>query len=672
MYRIICKTDGTEYVLYDPRDDEQHMSSAVTDLELNSCGKLTFQITKDHPYYNNILPLISEISVYDGSDDIFTGRMITDLQDFYLTNVVECEGDLAYLLDSIMRPFDYSEYSVTEFLDAVIDNHNSQVEASKQFTRGIVNVVSTTTISRSSDEYEKSLEVLQEQLVKICGGCLRTRRSGGIRYLDYVIDYGGTNTQEIRFGENLLDISKQRDASTVITALIPTGAEIDNGDGTKSIVDIKSVNNDVDYISNADGISAYGTIFGHKEWQDITSPAILKETAETYLEEQIALPLTIDLTAFDLAKIDVDITSLKFGYWTNVISVPHDINKLFMIAKYHVDIMNPGNNKIQMGKTVDTFSGATAKDQRAASAKVNKVAQILSNEMLEAILNATELITGGQGGYMIIERAETDGHPEGITIMDAPAKEDAVNCVRINKNGIGFSTTGYEGIYANAWTIDGKLVADFITAGKLMGITIEGNTINGGTINGTTITGGTINGSTINSQGNGHNVSISGGNLTVNNDANNFLNVHQQDGTFAIGGKTFATYNGSVYYGDYETIYIGKAAHDAGAASDSRLKHDIETINPTLSKDIIMNTRPVQFMYNEQKNEHGKRFGVIANELREILDRLGVGEAFMEYVRNDGYHTVEYKEFIAHLINVAQSQQAEIDMINSRLEENGL
>lgn len=51
--------------------------------------------------------------------------------------------------------------------------------------------------------------------------------------------------------------------------------------------------------------------------------------------------------------------------------------------------------------------------------------------------------------------------------LDTPSAETAKNVLRINTNGIGFSTNGVNGPYRNAWTIDGSLVADFITTGVL-------------------------------------------------------------------------------------------------------------------------------------------------------------------------------------------------------------
>ena len=67
--------------------------------------------------------------------------------------------------------------------------------------------------------------------------------------------------------------------------------------------------------------------------------------------------------------------------------------------------------------------------------------------------------------------------------MDAPVKENAKNVIRLNRNGLGFSTSGYNGVYRNAWTIDGSLAADFIVAGTMLADRIRGGTLALGGLN---------------------------------------------------------------------------------------------------------------------------------------------------------------------------------------------
>lgn len=153
--------------------------------------------------------------------EIFRGRSMTTEEEFNRTHQITCESDLAYLCDSIIRPFEF-QGSIVEFMTQVLKVHNEQVEARKQYLLGRVNVVdSNNYINRSNSDYSYSLDCLRDKLVKTHGGYLRTRCEAGKRYLDYLTDGGGTNDQVIRYGVNLADYSKTQDATELFTALIP-------------------------------------------------------------------------------------------------------------------------------------------------------------------------------------------------------------------------------------------------------------------------------------------------------------------------------------------------------------------------------------------------------------------------------------------------------------------
>ena len=52
-------------------------------------------------------------------------------------------------------------------------------------------------------------------------------------------------------------------------------------------------------------------------------------------------------------------------------------------------------------------------------------------------------------------------------VMDTEDINSATNVIRLNQQGIGFSQNGYNGPFGVAITIDGQIVADYITAGTL-------------------------------------------------------------------------------------------------------------------------------------------------------------------------------------------------------------
>jgi len=477
MYRVTVVTDGKEYPLLNKYLKLQ--SPSLKEVAGNSPGYLKFGISPKHPHYGRIVPLCSELYVYENGVELFRGRSITSQEDFYRTDKITCESDLAYLCDSIMRPYDF-QGGIADFLKRVLDNHNSQVEEKKRFHIGRVNVVdSNNYIHRSSIYYSNSLDCLREKLVNTHGGYLRTRLEGGIRYLDYVTDAGGVNGQTIRYAVNLADYEKNRDATTLFTALIPTGADLeitlpDGNLGTETVT-ISSVNDGKDYIYDKDAVSRYGWIFRQVKWEDVTIPANLLTKAKAYLAKSIYMTDVLRLTAVDLADMGVSIDRLKTGYWTRVKSKPHGIDVLYLLEERTRYLQEPGKGSISLGGTIASLSGTTARKQTDLNAYIQQVAQSASHEINRKVENATELITGGLGGYIVIGRAP-DGHPEEFLVMDAPTKETATNVIRLNKNGLGFSTTGYNGVYRNAWTIDGNLVADFVTTGTMLADRVRGGT----------------------------------------------------------------------------------------------------------------------------------------------------------------------------------------------------
>ena len=485
MYRVMVVTDSIEYRLHEPRDNEGELQliDPVVILEMGKNGQLTFRIAPGHPHKDKIRPLKSEIIVFQDDEIIFAGRPIGDESDFYNRGKVTCEGELAYLIDSIQRPYNFTG-SGAQFLRQCLDVHNSQVEPRKQFQLGNVTVPdSAAEIMRSNSDCSSTLKALKSQLVDRNGGYLRIRRSGGKKYLDYVSDYGGVNSQVIRFGENLLDLTKHMKPTTIITALIPYGATIENEDPDvdEKPLDVTSVNDGKDYIYDQAAVDTYGWIWGVQTFDDVTDPEDLLEKGWAYLQEAIALPVTLNLKAVDMSLIDVDVEQLRVGYWTQVESVPHRISKRFMLSKKTIHLDNPGKDEVVLGQTLPTFTASTNKDQATITERINRVADSTSREINRKVENATQLITGGKGGYVVLDVMDPDTgkktHPWRLLVMDTPDKETAKNVIQINKNGIGFSRTGIAGPYGNAWTIDGNLVADFITAGQMLADRIKGGTL---------------------------------------------------------------------------------------------------------------------------------------------------------------------------------------------------
>ena len=110
-YRIFCD----DYILYDSDLNEFQLGNPVLKQELNAVDELTFTIYPNHPYFNNISKLSSEIKVFRDDNLLFKGRVISSELGFRGEKKIVCEGVLAFLLDTIIRPFDFP--NDTQFSD---------------------------------------------------------------------------------------------------------------------------------------------------------------------------------------------------------------------------------------------------------------------------------------------------------------------------------------------------------------------------------------------------------------------------------------------------------------------------------------------------------------------------------------------------------------------------
>lgn len=378
MYRIYCD----DKTLHDVRDEEYQLITPKISLELNKTGSFEFGILPSHPHANDIKKLKSRLKVYDvdTSDNgetarlLYCGRSITDQRDFEYTGQITCEGELSYLLDTIQRPHTYGSQSGEihkadtniAIFKRLIEEHNSQVEKEKQFEIGIVDIDSAE-IKTLATNYETTWDFINTNFLEKYEGYLRVRYENGTRYLDYVKQYGKVSTQVIRFGENLLDFQKYVKAEDVKTAIIPIGAN-------NVTIKTASGHDGKDYVFNQEAVNLYGRIYSKVDFSDITDPNILLKKAQEYLKKSINLAITIELTAADLHMIDVDIDSIGLGDLIPCVSQYHgllstlgDVSTYYLVNKCEIDLENPANTKITLGKTLSVLSEKMASNANLKS-----------------------------------------------------------------------------------------------------------------------------------------------------------------------------------------------------------------------------------------------------------------------------------------------------------------
>lgn len=149
------------------------------------------------------------------------------------------------------------------------------------------------------------------------------------------------------------------------------------------------------------------------------------------------------------------------------------------VIKVVYNVLLDRYDEMELGSPQTTLAGAISQSTDISSQIQNALDQYTHQadaSIYNAIQNATDLITGGLGGYVHIVR-NANGKPIELVIADNEDLSLAVNVWRWNQNGIGYSSTGYNGTFTTAWTIDGNFVADFITTGILNANLIKAGTI---------------------------------------------------------------------------------------------------------------------------------------------------------------------------------------------------
>ena len=458
MYQVFC--DDT--LIYDLRDEELTLLEPKVTLEMNKAGSFSFKFPPDHPHIDLPQKMKSLIVVKQDGEEIFSGRPTKSYTDFYKRRYVYCEGELAYLNDSIQRPAEYHNMTVRGYLETLIQAHNEQVTEDKRFEVGIVTVTDPNDSLYRYTNYNSTMKELKEDLVDDLGGYLRVRNHLGHKYLDYVTDFGNTCSQVIEFGENLLDFTQNFDATNIATAIIPLGAKLETSQFTA--IDerqtIKEVNDGKDYVYSEDAVKQYGWIFKTMTWDAVNNPKILMSKGKKYLTDTQFENVTIEAKAIDLHLTDAEIEQFKLGDSVRVLSSPHGLDRYFPLTKMTVNLDKPANNTVTLGIT-------EKKSLTAVSSTINDKTNNAANNILnksailkEAQDQATALITAATHGHVVTTANEQ-------LIMDTDDVKTATKLWRWNLNGLGYSKTGYNGTYETAVTMDGSIVGECLTAGSV-------------------------------------------------------------------------------------------------------------------------------------------------------------------------------------------------------------
>lgn len=275
----------------------------------------------------------------------------------------------------------------------------------------------------------------------------------------------------MEYGKNLTDLEHDNENTDVYTDLLPY-AIVTAEDGTETAVTLPEV---LLPIADTTLVQRKTLIRDFTEYFDEENPVTvdgLRAYANNYLKNNplgVAVP-TLTVSFEPLWKQPEYAAVLERVSLCDTVTIRHSVLGITAKAKVIKTVYDTLAEKyvsISLGSAkanlLNNVSAAEAAAEDAA-AKVDRFPVLMN----AAIKNATGLITGQTGGYVVIHTDSTSGQPYELLILDAPSIEEAVNVWRWNVGGLGFSSNGYNGPYETAITADGQIVADFITSGSLV------------------------------------------------------------------------------------------------------------------------------------------------------------------------------------------------------------
>lgn len=477
MYTVKAFVDDKEYVLHDPKQNLFVGGDGYFETGDNINGQAEFTVYPDHPNYEYVKKLTTDVVFYNDGVPEFYGRILYDDEDdFSGAKKVFCEGELAFFCDSIQPIKEYQDFTVSQYLKDLIDIHNSQVEERKQFVLGRVTVTDSNDSLYRYSNYNNTRELLKDRLTDRLGGHFVVRHENDLRYLDYLSDddFYRKNAQTIEFGKNLLDFSRNIDASEIATRIIPLGAKTESDSDKVGVLDdrltIADVNGGVIYVTDNNAVKEYGKITKAVIWDDVTVPANLMKKGQEYLKSVQYEKMVLELKAIDMNLLDNQIEEFQIGDKIRCISKQNGLDREFPLTKKKIYISDFSKNTVTLGDSTSakTYTSSNAQNTAEMEETINSLPS--KREILrEAITEAQKLINAQVKNGHAIHVPE-----EFIVADDEEYKTKATYLWRWGLGGLAHYSQGYDGpIDGVALTMDGKINGKMLLANSVVAESID-------------------------------------------------------------------------------------------------------------------------------------------------------------------------------------------------------
>ena len=300
-------------------------------------------------------------------------------------------------------------------------------------------------------------------------------------HFDFNVQIGESKGTKISYGKNLIGLTATIDMSNITTRIVPVA--FDGITLPEKYVDSEYIDNysnpiirvvefeDIKYAESPNNSSGEGY-----KTLDAVYVELRRRSNLMFTNDHIDIPSSnfevdfVELSKTEQYKNYKDLETVNLGDVVKVEHKPLNIDFTVRVISYKYNCLLNRYDSIELGEQSSTIFTSINEIKKNESISLGTIIELVNVSKSETINKATELIQNGLGGYVIKTNDE-------LIIADNPDLSLAVNVWRWNVNGLGFSSTGYNGTYGLALTGDGQIVADKITSGELNGEIIKANSI---------------------------------------------------------------------------------------------------------------------------------------------------------------------------------------------------
>lgn len=389
-------------VLHDPRTDVQ-ISAGTLKEESGQSPTLSLTIQPSHPLWDSftrdtvMLPSREvELVEFETGIVLFRGRVRAVSMEFDGSKKLTCEGAMAYLNDTTVRP--YKTYDTDEIecdinapaeanklFEWFIEQHNAHVmNACEKFIIGVNAGANYGKLQRGTGTRPATLKEMRDKLEKACGGWLRVRYDATGSIIDWLPDTGAAEaTQRVELGSNLLDLDTQVDGKDIYTAIVPVGKTGKGSDEHKVNVSAETAYVPFGFAIQGDAVvdmaavEKYGLIEKTMSY-DLDNPQALADKAVADLAAG-KLDDSIEVSAFDLHNLNEQTLPIDFLDRVLVKSEPHGIERYMICSGRTINLTNPTATQFKLGAITATLTKGATSSQESVQESIAKRVTSLSN-----------------------------------------------------------------------------------------------------------------------------------------------------------------------------------------------------------------------------------------------------------------------------------------------------